>query len=121
MKKEYTNKLNQLDRIEYMLKEKEIDYSSNISSFIRLLISLMAFFMIFDIFVNIVYNISSNLFITVLSSGLFQITLYAYIILEIVSLLIWRYQQKKLDKEFFDFSFEIKPKEVKRNGSKSNR
>lgn len=121
MKKEYLNKLSQLDRIEYKLREKEIEFTSLILFYTKLIMSLLAFCMIFDIFIKVVYDKVINLTLSMMSSKFFELTIFVFICAEIASLLIWRYKQKKLDKEFFEFSFEIKPKEEKTNGSKSSR
>ena len=121
MKKEYLNKLSQLDRIEYKLREKEIDYSPSALSFVKLILFLIAFLMIFDIWGKIMYNKTFDLTLHILGTGFFQYALIFYVIAEVIAFLFWRYQHNKLNKEFFEFSFEIKPREVKRNGSKSSR
>jgi hypothetical protein len=115
MDKKNLDKLDRLSRIEYFLRNKELNDSNNISASIRFLIYFFIvtiFLMITSVYTTLVKGISVDLLKPLMDkSWIIYLGLGLAVVMDVVFFIINYIKQRNLDKEFF--SVEIKPKEVK--------
>lgn len=116
--KEDFSKLNQLDRIEYLLKLKRIEESSEKSEFglgysLKMLLFVVGFIILIFLGLANIVGVEKALPIintSIVVTRVFSIIIIIGIIWDIINTLIFRKNKRDLESEFFKFKVKTKRK-----------